>query len=273
MKKRLSLMILYLFIVSSSFSQHKLGLALGGGGAKGIAHIGALKVIESMGIKIDYIAGTSIGAIVGGMYASGYKASELEQLFLTLDIEEIISGENALSKIRGILEDKGVKNFSDTRIPFKCVTYDLRNNKEVILSSGPISKAIRASMSVPIIYEPVDWNGISLVDGGMVNNFPVDVVRAMGADIVIAIDLSTDPYNTADWAIRAFGGDELIAWLETRPDISRYKQNRKDTDIYIHPSLYGYSPMSFNINKLQEMLSLGTSAAKRVRPELLRLKR
>jgi len=181
----------------------KVGLALSGGVVRGISHIGVLKVLEREKIPIDLIAGTSIGAIIGGLYASGVKASEMERLVRTTELRKLIdftvpktgfiAGKRIESYIRNIIKNK---NFEALPIPLSIIATELNRGEKVIFNQGSLTKAIMASISMPGIFEPViDHNSI-LVDGGLVDPIPVDLVKEMGADIVIAIDLTIDIKQT-----------------------------------------------------------------------------
>ena len=236
----------------------KVGLVLGGGGAKGAATIGALKVIERANIKIDYIAGTSIGAVIGGLYASGYSVDELETLFLSQDWQDILEGHRIDAKLESLLKKRGKRFFNDTNIPFRCVATEMPVLEEVVLSTGILSKAIRASMSIPELYEPVDWDGKSLVDGGMVNNLPVDVVKQMGANLVIAIDLSQNEDTSLGFEL-GLGG--LLDWILSRPDINRYQINLEDVNVHIHPCLPDFTALSFGHDNCKLMMQLGEKEA------------
>lgn len=236
----------------------KVGLVLGGGGAKGAATIGALKVIERANIKIDYIAGTSIGAVIGGLYASGYSVDELETLFLSQDWQDILEGHRIDAKLESLLKKRGKRFFNDTNIPFRCVATEMPVLEEVVLSTGILSKAIRASMSIPELYEPVDWDGKSLVDGGMVNNLPVDVVKQMGANLVIAIDLSQNEDTSLGFELGVGG---ILDWILSRPDINRYQINLEDVNVYIHPCLPDFTALSFGHDNCKLMMQLGEKEA------------
>jgi NTE family protein len=291
-----------LITLSSAMAQPKVGLVLGGGGAKGGAEVGALKVIERAGIKIDYIAGTSIGAIVGALYAAGYSASQIEALFcqqewfsLLTDRNEKYSGEpyktvNGVTYIFGfpvidlnnstfgvfrggrveqvidsLLAYHGdCVEFENLKTPFACVAAEMLTASEVVLTTGTVPQAVRASMAIPGIFKPVNINGRKLIDGGMMNNLPVDVVRQMGADIVIAIDVQQEkPKNKkrsesslldiADMV--GLGG--IAGWVMNRPDITKYNENRANADIYVNPALPDYEATNFNNEKMAQMISIG----------------
>lgn len=210
----------------------KLGIALSGGGARGLAHIGVLKALEELQVPIDYIAGTSMGSIVGGLYALGLSPEELEKEVLAIDWEKIfdeqaerdwlsfrtkreqrlyflnlelgldkeykltsptgaIADEELLLTLKRLTRGVEMKHFSELPIPFRAVATDLNKAESVALDSGDLALAMRASMAVPLVFSPVELNGRILVDGGALNNLPVDTVREMGADVVIAVDIAT----------------------------------------------------------------------------------
>ena len=176
----------------------KIGLALGGGAAKGYAHIGILKVLEKEGIPIDMIAGTSIGSVVGALYASGISISVIEKLAYNIQRDLWI---DLVIPRRGFIEGKRVeemmklltknKSFDELEIPLAITATDLIEGEEYIFNKGNVAKAVRASISIPGIFNPVIEGKKVLVDGGVLNNVPVDVVKQMGADYVIAVDLSS----------------------------------------------------------------------------------
>jgi len=179
----------------------KIGLALGSGSARGWAHIGVINALTEAGIHVDYVAGTSVGAVVGAVYASG-RIDSFKDVVLQLDWKKIaffldvvfpksglIDGNKIAEFIRSHVEEK---NIEDLSLPFCAVSTDLATGNEVIIKDGDIIEAVRASISVPGVFTPVRKNGAILVDGGLVNPVPVSVVREMGADVVIAVDLNHD---------------------------------------------------------------------------------
>ena len=217
----------------------KIAIVFGGGGAKGAAEVGALKVIEKAGIKADYVVGTSMGAVIGGLYAAGYSAEEIEKMLLNEDWMWLYDGRkmlqfsdnrSTLGLVRGpyfreqidrVLSEKGAHLFRHIHTPFACVATDLSNGDfiEKDLSEGVVAEAIRVSMAFPAPGNaPIDMDGMSLADGGIVNNLPVDVARRMGADVVIAIDLEQG-VSEFDLGLPTLG--ILTKWLNTRPDIPR----------------------------------------------------
>ncbi len=208
----------------------KVGLALAGGGAKGVAHVGVLRVLEELNVPIDYIGGTSMGAIIGGLYASGMSAEELEEVLLEIDWADTLEDQTARKdlafrrkeeqrrylmglelgiKKSGIVWPTGLKtgqklyfmlqtltlpvadvhDFDELPTPFRAVATDIHTGNAVVLDQGNLATALRASMAIPTVFTPVALDGRLLVDGGLSNNVPVDVVRDMGADIVIAVDV------------------------------------------------------------------------------------
>jgi NTE family protein len=305
MGRAIALIVCLLLFSPNPARSQKVGLVLSGGGAKGAAEVGALKVIEKAGIKVDYIAGTSIGAIVGSLYAAGYTAHDLETIFcqqewlsLLTDRNERYAGEpyktvNGVTYIFGFpvldLQNpafgvfRGGKveqvidsllayhsdcvEFENLKIPFSCVAAEMLTAQEVVINKGTVPQAVRASMAIPGIFKPVNINGRKLIDGGMMNNLPVDVVRQMGADIVIAIDLQQSKpadRKTQDSPMVSLadmvGLSGVANWVIKRPDISKYNQNRKKADIYVNPSLPDYDASSFGNEKMAQMISVGEQA-------------
>ncbi|MFT5079121.1 MAG: NTE family protein, partial [Patiriisocius sp.] len=231
------LILIFLFFPLCFYAQEekaqdaKVGLVLSGGGAKGLAHIGAIKAIEEAGIQIDYIGGTSMGAIVGSLYASGYNAHQLDSIFNTVDFETLIrdeiprgsktfyeknetdryaltlpfdnfklglpsgisKGQNAYNLLsRLTLHVREHEDFSALPIPFLCVATDLETGEAVILESGYLPKAVVASGALPTLFSPVTIDDRILIDGGVVNNYPIDELRAKGMDIIIGVDVQDD---------------------------------------------------------------------------------
>jgi NTE family protein len=181
----------------------KIGYALGGGAARGLSHIGVLKVLEEHGIYPDIIAGTSLGAIVGALYAGGYRPVDIEQLVLGLDWKKLMHLVDMILPRSGILQGKrvvvllrsvlGDLTFAQLRWEYACVATDITNGKQVVLRDGSLIDAIRASISIPGIFTPVEIKGRFLVDGGLVNSVPVSVCRDMGAGYVIGVNVVPDP--------------------------------------------------------------------------------
>ena len=182
----------------------KIGLALGSGGARGLAHIGVIKVLEQNNIPIDFITGSSIGSMVGGFYASGLSIQEIEEIALNTDWKKLLflvdpklkHGLIGGDKIRTFINSYiNGKKFEDCRIPFAAVATDLKTGEIVPLKSGELTPAIRASISIPLVFKPVKIDNRTLADGGLSSPIPVEVVRNMGADIVIAVNLDKHYYD------------------------------------------------------------------------------
>jgi NTE family protein len=184
----------------------KFGLALGGGGARGAAHIGVMQELERRQIKPDLVTGTSIGGMLGALYAAGIPTETILEFFqqLTPTKMYVLPGAapslTGTTKIESLLEDLlGRPTFSDLAIPFSVVTTNLVTKKEVILDQGDLIQAILATIAVPILFPPVEIDGMPLVDGGLLNNTPFAIARARGANFVLAVDLSnTDPYGAPE---------------------------------------------------------------------------
>lgn len=187
------------YSLTSGTMTKKIGLALGSGGARGWAHIGAIRALEEAGIKINYIAGTSIGAFVGGIYAVN-QLDDLEAFVTEIDWKTIISLLDVEFPTRGLLDGDKIYdlidsfvidcNLEETSIPFHCVATDLLTQKAIVLKTGSMVDAVRASISIPGVFTPFKREESYLVDGGVINPVPVDVVKAMGSDIVLAINLN-----------------------------------------------------------------------------------
>lgn len=308
---------LLLCISTNTFAQGhkqrpKVGLVLGGGGAKGAAHAGALEIIEEVGIPIDYIAGTSIGSIVGGLYACGYRAKDIQEMFhsqewssLLTDRHDslrhrvygkdedgvgyvfgfpvhrkgtrkadeskgIIRGDNVIELLDSMLgQYKDSMNFDKLPIPFRCVAANMAKKEEVVFKSGKLSTAMRSSMSIPGVFKAVTIDSLELLDGGMLNNLPVDIVKEMGADIVIAIDLTQNKHEDEKSERKnPFGIRGMVGWAIERPDLEKYQANRQHADVYINPDLKGYGAASFKQEAIAEMILRGYAAAKKERKAL-----
>ena len=177
----------------------KIGLALGSGSARGLAHLGVIRAVQEAGIKVDYVAGTSIGALVGAVYAAG-SIDSLESTFQKFDWKKMVSFFDVIFPKSGLIDGAKVRELvralvhaeviESLPIPFCAVATDIQSGEEVVIRQGDLIEAVRASIAVPGIFTPVRSNGLLLVDGGLVNPVPVSVVRAMGAEIVIAVDLN-----------------------------------------------------------------------------------
>ena len=247
----------------------RIGLVLSGGGAWGAAQVGALKVIEEVGVPIDMIAGTSIGGIVGGLYAVGYKAEQLDSMFRSQEWIDLFMKGDLKGYFERLTGKRDTLDFYKLAIPFSCVAVDIQNQREVVLRRGSLPAAMRATMAIPGVFSAVRIDGRSLVDGGMMNVMPVDVVKNMGADIVIAIDLQQKDHETRHLSLKnLLGIGGILDWAVSRPDWKKYNENRKKVDVYIRPNLSGYSIMDFNKADISAMISLGEDAARAKLKEL-----
>jgi len=259
----------------------KIGLVLSGGGAKGFAHVGVLKVIDELGIPIDYISGTSMGSIIGGFYAIGYSAVDIEKMILSQDWDKlladevsrkhvpflakqnyerhvlsfpikpkgielpsgIVKGQNVINLFERLsIEYHNVDNFRKLPIPFVCVATDLETGEAVILDKGYLPEAMRASMAIPTVFSPIEIDGKLLVDGGMVNNFPVKEVVEMGADIVIGVDVQAGPKSKEE--LNSFL--DVINQTVSLMSLKEFKKNIDYVDVYIKPDINNYSVGSFD---------------------------
>lgn len=225
----------------------KIGLALGSGGLRGIAHIGVLKVLEKYNIPVDYIAGCSIGSLIGALYAAGLDPETMFKLAKSLRKRHwldfvipqmgIVSGERALATIRLLTKQK---TFAETRIPLAVVATELNSGREVVFTEGDIAKAVRASISVPGIFIPYAVDGMLFVDGAVLNPTPIDTVRNMGADVVIAVDLAHA--GTICNISNMF--DVIIQSIDIM-ERELCKHRQPHCDVLIQPDVGSFSPSSF----------------------------
>ncbi len=272
----------------------RIGLVLSGGGARGLAHIGVIKVLEQYGIRADYVVGTSMGSLVGGLYSSGYNAAALEKTALSIDWEKYLDDRNSrrdLSynekqndgrfiislpfnksgspEITGIIEGvrlhaflnrlllnvQSTKDFNSLPIPFACIATDIYTGEAVILNQGHLPTALRASMAIPSIFTPVNIDGRLLVDGGLILNFPVSVARDMGADVIIGVDVGTPLHKKGETLTIPGIIDQITSF---RGSESTAKQ-RNLCNILITPELDEFSSSDFN--KTAELIAKGEKAA------------
>lgn len=300
-------LLTFLFLSFSllNFSQEKdspkVGLVLSGGGAKGLAHIGVLKVLEEQGVKIDYIGGTSMGAIIGGLYASGYSARELDSIFnqqnfdiliqddlprraktfyekedaekyaITLPFDNfdisfpsgLFKGQNIYNLMsRLTMHVSGVEDFSELPIPFFCIAANVETGEEVILDEGSLAKAISASGAIPTILSPIKMEGQLLTDGGVANNYPVEEMRSRGADIIIGVDVQ-DSLANKEKLKDVF---EIMNQISNFRTIRDMKTKRPLTDIYIKPDITPFTVLSFEEGNA--IIKTGRVAALKSLPEL-----
>ena len=284
----------------------KIGLALGGGGARGTAHIGVIRMLEQLHIPIDYVAGTSMGSIIGGLYSCGYTPDDMEKLIGSIpwdtlfrdaperkdqsfrqkedDFERLIPFEFGLnlkkgglllppgliagSKLGFVLETatmpcSSVTDFSQLRIPFKAVATDIQTGKAYVMSSGNLARVIRASMAIPAGFTPVEIDGHLLIDGGESENLPVQTVLAMGADIVIAVNVGS---SGAETAAKPQNVGQMIGRLIDLPLQQNTMASAKLATLVITPDLDGYTSADFM--KGLKMIPLGYKAAEAYKDKL-----
>ena len=315
-------------LLGTGGARPKVGLVLSGGGARGAAHVGAIRLIEELQIPIDYVVGTSMGAIVGALYAIGYTADDMDSLFMAQDWRVLLSNDvprqlqpysqrvarrryqvnipyekSALAersvhyrdagiKVRrsslqtfpkvlarpGLIDGQNLQNvFAQLTYPyhdslsynllphaFACVAADLVTGKEVVLKQGRLPESIRASMSIPGVFYPVYQGAQVLVDGGVVNNYPVNVAREMGADIVIGVELNSGITAASDLQSFAAIFERLIGTLGTE----LHERNVADTDILIMPQVKRFPVMGFDTLNLRQLIDIGYRTALQSRPQL-----
>ncbi|SDZ45940.1 NTE family protein [Flavobacterium aquidurense] len=276
-----------------SVKRPKIGLVLSGGGAKGFAHIGVLKVLEEAGIKIDYIGGTSMGAVIGGLYASGYNAAQIDSIFKQTNFDELIndyiprSSKNFYGKKNdelyaivlpfsnfrvGIPEalSKGmynynllssltrnvrhVRDFNKLPTPFLCIATNIETGEEVLLNKGNLVQAMMASSAFPSLFTPVEIDGNLLVDGGVVNNYPINEVRNLGADIIIGVDVQDDLMKRKNLK----NATRILVQITNLQSIDKMKSKIKDTDIYVKPDIRDFGVISFD--RGEEIIRKGEEA-------------
>jgi len=274
----------------------KIGLVLSGGGARGFAHIGVLKVLEENQIPVDYVAGASMGALVGALYSTGRTPAEMEQLVETLDWDNLLRGKPAFGDLnyrrkedrRNLpgsitLGGKGGKlnlpgslnpgheiglaldrlmlaygsntDFDDLPIPFRAVATDLVNAETVVLKSGSLSQALRATMAIPAVFAPVELNGRILADGGILNNIPTDVAKEMGADIILVVNIETQlgDRSSLQNLVGILGQTFYVATVENS------RRSLRQADIIVAPDLKNYGTFDFGASK--EIVELGYAGA------------
>ena len=279
----------------------RIGLVLSGGAARGLAHIGVLKALEEQGIKIDAIAGTSMGAVIGGLYASGYKIDELEKLALGINWQQalsdapprkdvpfrrkqddrdflvkqklsfrddgslglplgVIQGQNLALLLESLLAHASdIRDFDKLPIPFRAVATDIVSGEKMVFRKGHLPQVIRASMSIPAVFAPVEVNGRLLVDGGMVDNIPLDVAREMGVDIAIVVDIGTPLRNRKQLATVIDVLNQSIT-LMTQRNSQEQLATLHPNDILIQPPLAGFGVTDFG--RAQEMIDAGYRATR-----------
>ena len=305
--KKIALLVIVLTslaVFSQEQKKPKIGLVLSGGGAKGFAHIGVLKVLEEAGVKIDYIGGTSMGAVIGGLYASGYNATQIDSIFQATDFNELINdfiprssrnfyerrndelyalilpynkfkigipealskgmyNYNLLSRITRNV--RHIKDFNQLPTPFLCIGTNIETGEEVLLNKGNLAQAMIASSAFPSLFSPVEIDGKILVDGGVVNNYPIEEVRKLGADIIIGVDVQNDLYDRTQLK----DATKILVQITNLQSIERMKKNVINTDIYIKPDVTQYGVISFD--KGNEIIRKGEEATFAVYEQLKKI--
>ena len=296
----------------------KVGLVLSGGGAKGAAHIGVLKYIEEIGLPIDYIAGTSMGSVVGGMYALGYSSDEILDIISSVDWDRLISNNVDRKKIsyksksestiqlvnipfsvkidenvqsnsfrnslpEGIVSGDNIINlfnslsvgysdsiaFNELPVPFICIATNLINGEADVLDKGEFTKSLRASMAIPILFDPIKIGDVLYVDGGLVSNFPVEQCRAMGADYIIGVSMSPGLESGPDNLTSVLSQVKQLKEIITDKDYDRYHES---CDIFISPDLKGVGMLSFDAESVARVTNSGYEAALRQEDNFKKLK-
>lgn len=294
MKNSILIIFVCFSLLNYSQEQPKVGLVLSGGGAKGFAHIGILKEIDKAGIQLDYIGGTSMGAIIGGFYAAGYSADQIEQIILKTDFNNLLrdvlprnsatffekefgektvmtlpvnkgkiglpkaisKGQNVLNLFLELFDAvDGNQDFSKLPIPFFCIATDVENGAPVVLEKGSLPLALRASGSIPSILNPIEIDNKLLIDGGIANNFPVSVMKDKGMDIIIGVDVEGKLFEKGNI-------NSLVALMNQVVSYKMYNktnQEKKKLDVYIHPDIYNFGMVDFD--KKIEILQKGNEKA------------
>jgi len=259
----------------------RVGLVLSGGGAKGFAHIGVLKVIDELGLKVDYVAGTSMGAIIGALYASGYSGNQLDSIFKTLNFDDVISdnlprdaktfyerdnsekyavtlpfdkfkiklpssiskGQNVYNLLTKLtLHVSDIHDFEKLPIPFFCIATDIESGEKVILDKGNLAQAITASGAFPSLFRPVIIDGRVLIDGGVTNNYPIDELKAKGVNKIIGVDVQDSLVSREELTT----APDILLQINNYRTINDMKKKVQKTDIYIKPDIKEFTVISFS---------------------------
>jgi NTE family protein len=251
--------------------QPKIALVLGGGSAKGFAHIGVIRALEQEKIPIHMIIGTSVGSLIGGLYAANPNSFDLEWLAFKIDRADILDFSIVYSKfgpvqgarLEGFIEHNvKVKRVEDTKVPFTPVATDLNTGETILLERGSLAKAIRASSSIPGIFVPVTFDNRTLVDGGVTNNVPCDIAKAKGADIIIAVNLQKDVKNQA-------AAESIVDIIAQSISVMMRESSRSklaSADVVIEPDTRGISMFDFTQKK--RLMEDGIRATREAMPKI-----
>jgi NTE family protein len=269
---------------STDSPRKKIGLALSGGAARGLAHVGVIEVLHEEGIPIDMIAGTSAGAVMGAIYAWNQEIDKMKEYALDTKWKKLAPLIDPSFPRTGFIKGRKIKNllstfiggnikFSDLKIPFACVATDIDTGEEVVIDSGSVPEALRASISIPGIFTLVKHEGRYLVDGGLTTPVPVELVRQMGADFIIAVNVNPDVVgrmsNTSLRRVEARKEPNIFQVIMQSIYITTYslaRNNLENADIVIEPSVAHIGAGDFQ--KAREFIDLGTQAAKSAIPEI-----
>ena len=270
----------------------KLGLALGGGGMRGLSHVGVLKVLDRAGVNIDLLAGTSMGGVVGAMYAAGLTMAEIEEQALSLSSHAAVRRLIDLRpSFRGLVRGERIYNhvaeaigedttFAELKRPLAMVAVDARSGCEVLLYKGKVVDAVRATISIPIVFEPVERDNMTLVDGGILNNVPADVARSMGADVVVAVDVMPDfSLNTPGQplveppidppSLPDFLQDALHIEYLMISAMTRLRLADDPPDILIRPDIHEAIDLLIGYERAEEIIGMGEAATEAALPAIL----
>ncbi|WP_179004193.1 patatin-like phospholipase family protein [Winogradskyella forsetii] len=302
MKTKQIILILFLISLlplkaqdSTAHKPPKVGLVLSGGGAKGFAHIGVLKVIDSLGIKIDYVAGTSMGAIIGSLYASGYSGKQLETMFENQDFDALINdnfprqsksfyerensekyavvlpfdrfkislpsalsrGQNVYNLLYQLMVPvNDIRDFSELPIPFFCIATNIETGESLLIEEGKLAEAVTASGALPSLFQPVVIDDNIFIDGGVTNNFPVEELRAKGMDIIIGVDVQDALRDRKSLK----SAPDILLQINNFRTINAMKSKAELTDIYIKPDITNFSVISFDEG--ENIIANGEAAAR-----------
>lgn len=246
------------------------GLALGGGAARGLAHLGVLEVLERENILPSYVAGTSVGSLIGVLLCAGYSAQRIETIADDIGWFDLVKP--TVPKL-GLVKSEGLeemvdeltegKNIEELSIPFSAIAVDITKGKTVVLDSGPAGRAVQASCSIPGIFEPVSYFNGTLVDGGVLDNLPTQTVRTMGADYVLAVDLTTDlseHENPVKGIVEIIFSSIMLMMEKTG------SSGRETADLLISPQLRGFS--FHDMDRKEELIQKGREAMEEALPKL-----
>ena len=253
----------------------KVGLALGSGAAWGLAHVGVLEVLAQEGIAIDMIAGTSMGAMIGALYAGGKGVSQIKELVLDLGARRLTFLADPALPRAGLLRGRKIENmlrsvigdveFGDLKIPLACVATDIGSGEEVVIERGPVWQGVRASGSLPVMLAPAHWEGRYLVDGGLANPVPVSVLKTMGADFIIAVNVIPHRVTAEAKEPNIFGIVMQMVYIASYRII---KSSLAGADVVIEPQMEHISVADFH--RAQECILHGEWAAQEAIPEIKR---